>query len=83
LTATEDGNGNIAFTGTMQLKGITKEIQGIYSVNKRGDRITLIGAFDFDRSKYDIRYRSASFFDDLGDKMIYDDVTIGFEIELV
>ncbi len=83
LTATEDGNGNIAFTGTMQLKGITNEIQGIYSVNKRGDRITLIGAFDFDRSKYDIRYRSASFFDDLGDKMIYDDVTIGFEIELV
>jgi polyisoprenoid-binding protein YceI len=29
-----------------------------------------------DRSKYDVRYGSGSFFDDLGDKMIYDDFTM-------
>ncbi len=29
-----------------------------------------------DRSKYDVRYGSGSFFDDLGDKMIYDDFTL-------
>ena len=29
-----------------------------------------------DRSKYDVRYGSGSFFDDLGDKTIYDDFTL-------
>jgi polyisoprenoid-binding protein YceI len=29
-----------------------------------------------DRAKYDVRYGSGSFFDDLGDKMIYDDFTL-------
>ncbi|HKL03386.1 MAG TPA: V-type H(+)-translocating pyrophosphatase, partial [Cryomorphaceae bacterium] len=82
-SAGEDGNGNIVFNGKMTLKGTTNDIEGTYRVNKQGDQLKLIGAFNFDRSKYDIRYRSASFFDDLGDKMIYDEVTIGFEIDLV
>jgi polyisoprenoid-binding protein YceI len=33
-----------------------------------------------DRSKYDVRYGSGSFFDDLGDKMIYDDFTMTVKI---
>jgi hypothetical protein len=35
----------------------------------------------FDRSKYEVRFRSGSFFENLGDKLIYDDITI--ETELV
>jgi len=30
----------------------------------------------FDRTKYDIKFRSAKFFPDLGDKLIYDDVQL-------
>ena len=30
----------------------------------------------FDRSKYDVRYRSASLFSDLGDRIIADDVKL-------
>ena len=33
-----------------------------------------------DRSKYDVRYGSGSFFDNLGDKMIYDDFTMTVKI---
>lgn len=33
-----------------------------------------------DRSKYDVRYGSGSFFDDLGDKTIYDDFTLTVKI---
>ncbi len=33
-----------------------------------------------DRSKYDVRYGSGSFFNDLGDKMIYDDFTMTVKI---
>jgi hypothetical protein len=35
------------------------------------------------RTKYDIKYRSASFFSDLGDKMIYDDFTLKFKLVAV
>ena len=37
-------------------------------------------AIVFDRSKYNIRYGSGSFFDNLGDKIIYDDIEIGIEL---
>jgi polyisoprenoid-binding protein YceI len=30
----------------------------------------------FDRSKYDVKFRSASFFSDLGDKLILDDIKV-------
>lgn len=30
----------------------------------------------FDRSKYDVRFRSGTFFENLGDKLIYDDIVI-------
>jgi len=75
--AFENGN-NYGFEGELRLKGISKKISGTYSV--LNDKIT--GAFDFDRSEYEIKYRSASFFDDLGDKMIYDEVMVGFEVKI-
>lgn len=76
--AYEVGNDQYEFEGQLTIKGITNKVAGTYSVNKG----KLIGAIEFDRSKFDIRYRSASFFDDLGDKMIYDDVVIGFEVKI-
>ena len=30
----------------------------------------------FDRSKYDVRFRSGSFFDELGDKLILDEIKL-------
>ena len=38
------------------------------------------GAAVLDRTDYDIVYRSGSMFDTLGDKMIYDEFTIGFNL---
>ena len=36
----------------------------------------------FDRSEYDVRYRSAAFFSDLGDRIISDDVFLNVKIKL-
>ena len=36
----------------------------------------------FDRSKYDVRYRSASLFSDLGDRIIADDVKLSINVNL-
>ena len=35
----------------------------------------------FDRSKYDVQYRSGSFFENLGDRLILDDVEL--EVTLI
>lgn len=40
----------------------------------------LMAEIIIDRSKYDVRYGSGSFFDNLGDKTIYDDFTMTVKI---
>src|SRR5690606_23189405 len=78
----EDGNGRYVFEGHLTVKGITDKVSGIYDVIQKPDNAVITGAFDFDRTAYDIKYRSGKAFSDLGDKMIYDEVLIGFEIIL-
>ena len=39
-----------------------------------------IANLTFDRSKYDVRFRSGTFFENLGDKLIYDDIIIESEL---
>ena len=41
------------------------------------------GSFTFDRIKYDIIYGSGTFFDNLGDNAISNNVSIDFEIHLI
>ena len=35
----------------------------------------------FDRSMYDIQFRSGTFFEKLGDKMIYDDIELEINLK--
>ena len=60
-------------TNSVQMKGNVKKINAGYSAD-----INLV----FDRSKYDVRYRSAAFFSDLGDRIISDDVSLNVKIKL-
>jgi len=36
-----------------------------------------------DRSKFDVKHRSKTFFPDIGDMMVYDEFTLGFNVKLV
>jgi len=36
-----------------------------------------------DRSEFDVKYGSGSFFDDLGDNLIHDEFTVGFHLEAI
>ena len=38
---------------------------------------------DFDRSKYNVRFRSGTFFDDLGDKLILNDINVDVSLVAV
>lgn len=80
--ASEAGDGTYAFKGKLNIKGIQQAVNGVYDVLEKGNATFVTGALEFDRTNYDIRYRSGRFFDDLGDKMIYDDVLIGFEVKI-
>ena len=56
-------------TADLTIKGITKPVTFDITVNGN----TATTAFNVDRTKYDIKYGSKSFFESIGDKAIYDD----------
>lgn len=65
-------------TGTLTIKGISNSISFPAKVTFDKGEMRAEAKLTFDRSKWNIRYGSGSFFDGLGDKMIYDDVEISF-----
>lgn len=65
-------------TGTLTIKGISNSISFPAKVTFDKGMMRAEASLTFDRSKWNIRYGSGSFFDGLGDKMIYDDVEIAF-----
>ena len=65
----DKGNGVYGVTADLTIKGITKPIN--FDLNVKGNSAS--ANLVVDRSKYDIKYGSKSFFEGLGDKTIYDD----------
>ena len=63
------GKNSYEVSGDLTIKGITKAIS--FDVSVYGSKA--IATLKVDRSEYDVRYGSGSFFDDLGDKTIYDE----------
>ena len=68
-------NGEINFEGDLTIKGITQFTKFSAKINQIGDKVIATASISFDRSEYDIRYGSGKFFDNLGDKLIYDEIT--------
>ncbi|MFV0590957.1 MAG: YceI family protein [Draconibacterium sp.] len=66
--------------GDLTIKGIKHEISFPADVKVGEDGITANGTATLDRTQWDIRYNSGKFFDSLGDKMIYDEFEIKFEL---
>ncbi len=62
--------------GNLTIKGITKPITLVVSVFEGRATATM----KVDRSKFDVKYGSGSFFENLGDKMIYDEFDLVVEL---
>jgi polyisoprenoid-binding protein YceI len=71
---------NYEVQGNLTIKGVTHPIAFPAYVSIKGNQLVASGTAKFDRSKYDIRFGSSSFFEGLGDKAIYDDVELSFAI---
>ncbi|RUA27378.1 MAG: YceI family protein [Bacteroidetes bacterium] len=59
--------------GDLTIKGITNKITFPANVSVENGKANAKASFALDRTKWQVKYGSGSFFDGLGDKMIYDD----------
>jgi polyisoprenoid-binding protein YceI len=59
--------------GNLTIKGVTNPIEFKAAMQKTDDGIRFFANITVDRTKYNIRYGSGTFFDNLGDKTIYDE----------
>ncbi len=68
------------FTGDLSMKGKTSPVTIPVTVNRTGDSAEAKGKAVVDRSKFDVRYGSDSFFDNLGNKVISNDIKLDLKI---
>jgi polyisoprenoid-binding protein YceI len=81
ITEAKSSNGtDYTITGNLTIKGITQKISFPAKVSVAGKKVTATGQIKFDRTKFDIKYRSGSYFEDLADKMIYDEVKLDVKL---
>lgn len=69
-------NGESTAKGKLTIKGITNPVSFVVKQDGKTYSSTLI----VDRSLYDVRYGSGKFFENLGDKTIYDEFTLEVKI---
>ena len=70
-------NNSYKLTGDLTIKGITHTVD--FSLIIYEDRVE--SELTFDRSKYDIQFGSGSFFENLGDNLILDKITLNITLE--
>lgn len=77
ITKVSGKDGTYKVTGNLTIKGIThpNTFEMVVSGN------TAKADLKIDRTKYDIKFRSSSFFDNLKDKAIYDDFDLSVDLK--
>jgi len=82
ITSMKPGNtsGEYNVKGNMTIKGKTHEISFPAKVSLNNGMVKAVGTAKLDRTKWDIKYGSGKFFEGLGDKMIYDEFEVTFDI---
>jgi polyisoprenoid-binding protein YceI len=68
--------------GNLTIKNKTNPVSFLATVKINDTKLNVKSeSFKIDRSKWDIKYKSKSFFEDLADKFIYDEMELSFELE--
>jgi len=81
IKGTEKKGEKTLIKGELTLKGITHPVSFLANVKIDNGQLAFKSeTFKVDRSKWNIRYKSKSFFDDLKDKFIEDDMEISIEV---
>lgn len=80
ITKDENSGNTHVLSGNLTIKGITNPASFTAISEKDGMNTVYKGTLTIDRSKYNVRYGSKSFFDNLGDKVIMDEFTLDFTL---
>lgn len=76
LSSSKNDSG-LDVNGNLTIKGITLPIKfKLEDLEMAQEEVRWKGVLTFDRSKYNVRFRSGSFFQNLGDKLILDEIRI-------
>ena len=70
----------INFEGELTIKDISNPILFNATLLESSPYLKAKAILSFDRSKYDVRFRSGSFFENLGDKLILDDIDVNITL---
>ncbi len=73
-------SGKIHYTGDLTIKNITHPITFSGLIHQSENNYSATIHLSFDRTLYDVKYRSGKYFENLGDKLILDDIDIVAEI---
>lgn len=74
--------GRYIFSGDLTLKGITKPVSFTATLTSdEAGNVYAKGSFAINRADWEVKFGSASFFSDLGDKVIRDAVNIGLDLK--
>ena len=65
----------------LNIRGITHEINFPLEISQVQSIFYTEGTIDINRTIFNIRYKSGTFFEELGDRMIYDDFTVQFSLQ--
>ena len=82
VTGYEMVDGKAMLSGNLTMKDTKNNVTFPVSVSEDGDMFSLTSEmFTIDRSKWNVKYGSKSFFDDLGDKFINDDIELKITVK--
>jgi polyisoprenoid-binding protein YceI len=71
---------SINITGNLTIKGITHEVTFPAKTEVKGGMVNASGKLTIDRARWDVRYGSGKFFDNLADETISDDIEFDMKI---
>ncbi|MEM8859185.1 MAG: YceI family protein [Chloroflexota bacterium] len=74
------GDGQYNVIGDLTIKGITNPIEFVATATEGDGQLTAAADLVFDRALYDVQFGSGSFFSDLGDDLINDEIEISVEL---
>ena len=70
---------NFNVSADLTIKGVTNPVVFPVKIRKSGEDIVVEAAIVLDRSKWNVRYGSETFFDNLGNDIIEDNFTVYFK----
>jgi len=68
--------------GNLTIKGKASPVSFPVKLRNENHQMQADATITFDRSKYDVKFGSQSFYENIGDKLVYDDVDISIKMTL-